>query len=177
MHAQLINDSWTESFLTETGLTMKNIIEGCLLHLWVEKLRVHILFFWTINTYGNHFRRSNENRINEIQSSRVNSKKLSVPAILRLILSYSWVWWERRYPQYRRASATRTLTSRTEVRCLAGWNSSVSHNESECLCFNTRCTNLSSQSTEREKISTSGCHFCRPGRQNYRCLMSLPCND
>ena len=63
MHAQPINDSWKVSFLTETGLLMKN---------WrmpfsskLEKLRVHILFFWTVNTYGNHFPRSNENRFNE----------------------------------------------------------------------------------------------------------------
>ena len=39
------------------------------------------------------------------------------------------------------------------------------HNDSECLCFNSCCTNLSSQSTERKKISSSGCHFRRPGCQ------------
>ena len=35
------------------------------------------------------------------------------------------------------------------------WNASVSHNESECLRFKSRCTNVLSQSTDREKISTS----------------------
>ena len=39
------------------------------------------------------------------------------------------------------------------------WNASVSHNESECLRFNSRCTNVLSQSTDREKMSTSSCHF------------------
>ena len=40
----------------------------------------------------------------------------------------------------------------------------VSLNESECICFNSRWTKLSSQSTEREKISTFGGYFSLPGR-------------
>ena len=43
-------------------------------------------------------------------------------------------------------------------------------NESEYLCSDYRCSNLSSQSTEKEKISTSGCRFGRPGRQRSCCL-------
>ena len=39
--------------------------------------------------------------------------------------------------------------------------------------FNSRRTNLSSQSTEREKISTSSCHFWGRGRRQSRCLRSL----
>ena len=48
--------------------------------------------------------------------------------------------------------------------------------KSECLCFNSHCTNLSSQSTEKEKISTWDCHFWRPGCQSFSCLMhqSIP---
>ena len=48
--------------------------------------------------------------------------------------------------------------------------------KSECLCFNSHCTNLSSQSTEREKISTWDCRFWRPGCQSFSCLMhqSIP---
>ena len=48
--------------------------------------------------------------------------------------------------------------------------------KSECLCFNSHCTNLSSQSTEREKISTWDCRFWRPGCQSFHCLMhqSIP---
>ena len=58
------------------------------------------------------------------------------------------------------------------VRCL-GRGASVSHNESECLCFNSRCTNLSRQSTERGRISTPSCHFWRQGRQHSRFLRPL----
>ena len=36
-----------------------------------------------------------------------------------------------------------------------------------------RCTNFSSQRTEGEKISASGCCFWRTGRQGSRCLRSL----
>ena len=43
-----------------------------------------------------------------------------------------------------------------KVQCRAWWNASVSRNESECLCFNSHCTNLSSQSAEREKRYTCG---------------------
>ena len=39
--------------------------------------------------------------------------------------------------------------------------------------FTFHCGNLMSQSTERQKISTSGFHFWRPGRQRSRCLRSL----
>ena len=48
--------------------------------------------------------------------------------------------------------------------------------KSECLCFNSRCTNLSSQSTEREKISTWDCRFGHPGCHSFCCLMhqSIP---
>ena len=48
--------------------------------------------------------------------------------------------------------------------------------KSECLCFNFHCTNLLSQSTEREKISTWDCRFWRPGCQSFSCLMhqSIP---
>ena len=41
-------------------------------------------------------------------------------------------------------------------------------NESEYLCSDYRCSNFSSQSTEKEKISTSG----HPGRQRSCCLRS-----
>ena len=41
--------------------------------------------------------------------------------------------------------------------------------ESECLCSNSRSTNLYSRSTERKKMSSSGCHFWCPGRQRSRC--------
>ena len=58
----------------------------------------------------------------------------------------------------------------SDVRCLTWWNASVSPNESECLSFNSCYTNLSSQITKREKLSTSGCHLWRPGRQGSRCL-------
>ena len=58
------------------------------------------------------------------------------------------------------------------VRCLAR-GASFSHNESECLCFNSRCTNLSRQSTERGRISTPSCHFWRQGRQHSRFLRPL----
>ena len=48
--------------------------------------------------------------------------------------------------------------------------------KSECLYFNSHCTNLSSQSTEREKISTWDCRCWRPGCQSFSCLMhqSIP---
>ena len=48
--------------------------------------------------------------------------------------------------------------------------------KSECLCFNSRCTNFLSHSTEREKISTWDCRFWRPGCQSFCCLMhqSIP---
>ena len=58
------------------------------------------------------------------------------------------------------------------VRCLAR-GASVWHNESECLCFNSRCTNLSRQSTERGRISTPSCHLWRQGRQHSRFLRPL----
>ena len=60
-----------------------------------------------------------------------------------------------------------------EVWCLTWWNTSVSHNESECLCFNSHCTNLLTKSTEREKRSTSGCYFWHLGHQHSRCLSFL----
>ena len=46
-----------------------------------------------------------------------------------------------------------------EVWCLAWWNTFVSHNESECLCFNSCCTNLLSQISEREKMATRSRFF------------------
>ena len=46
-------------------------------------------------------------------------------------------------------------------------------NASECLCFNSTLTDFSIQSTEKEKMPTSSCHFWRPGRQRSRCLRSL----
>ena len=67
-----------------------------------------------------------------------------------------------------------------EVWCLAWWNTFVSHNESECLCFNSCCTNLLSQISEREKMATRSWFFfslCL-GRQFSHCVrsqMSLPC--
>ena len=39
-------------------------------------------------------------------------------------------------------------------------------------CFNSCCTNLSIQSTKREKISTSHRYFLRLGRERSRCLRS-----
>ena len=65
------------------------------------------------------------------------------------------------------------MNSNPEVRCLDWWNDSVSHNASECLCFNSTLTDLSIQSTEKEKMPTSSCHFWRPRRQRSRCLRSL----
>ena len=59
------------------------------------------------------------------------------------------------------------------ARCLTWWNASVSPNESECLSFNSCYTNLSSQITKREKLSTSSCHLWCPGRQGCRCLRPL----
>ena len=73
----------------------------------------------------------------------------------------------------------RSLPSRRRFSPAAGylwqswWNASVSHNVSECLCLKSRCTNLSSQSSEREKILTSGCHFWRPGHPRSRRLRFL----
>ena len=58
----------------------------------------------------------------------------------------------------------------SDVPCLTWWNASVSPNESEYLSFNSCYANLSSQITKREKLSTSGCHLWRPGRQGSRCL-------
>ena len=49
----------------------------------------------------------------------------------------------------------------------------LTHSESECLCFKSRCTNVPSLNTERERISTSACHFWRPRRQRCRCLRCL----
>ena len=42
--------------------------------------------------------------------------------------------------------------------------------------FNSCCTNLSSQSTKRENISTFGFYFWRPGRQRLLCLRCLISN-
>ena len=39
--------------------------------------------------------------------------------------------------------------------------------------FTFHCRNLKCQTTGRQKISTSGFHFRRPGRQRSRCLRSL----
>ena len=38
-------------------------------------------------------------------------------------------------------------SNRSKIWCLAWWNASVSHNETDCLCFNSHCTNLTGQST------------------------------
>ena len=84
--------------------------------------------------------------------------KLSHWKVLQ-ILRRSFQWCRRNNPEFEISI----------VRCLAR-GASVSHNESECLRFNSRCTNVLSQSTDREKMSTSSCHFWR---QRSRCLRSL----
>ena len=87
--------------------------------------------------------------------------KLSNWEVLQ-ILRRSFQWCRRSNPEFEISI----------VRCLER-GASVSHNESECLCFNSRCTNLSRQSTERGRISAPSCHFWRQRRQHSRFLRPL----
>ena len=57
-----------------------------------------------------------------------------------------------------------------EVWCLTWWNTSVSHNESECLCFNSHCTNLPIHSTGREKKSNFWLPFLTSGTSKFSLL-------
>ena len=81
------------------------------------------------------------------------------------------------YPEFQIWPLKRSWIKQLETWCLAWWNTFVSDIEilSECLCLS-RCTNLSRQSTERVKISTSSCHFWHPGCQHFLWLRSLLCH-
>ena len=112
----------------------------------------NIIFIYLFNLLQNHFLQVNPNPpgcYHQILHSELKQRKVYIPDFINSNQKFD-------------VSLDRTLLTNIT--------------KSECLCFKFRCTNLLSQSTEREKISTWDYCFWRPGCQSFHCLMhqSIP---
>ena len=112
----------------------------------------NIIFIYLFNLLQNHFLQVNPNPpgcYHQILHSELKQRKVYIPDFINSNQKFD-------------VSLDRTLLTNIT--------------KSECLCFNSHCTNLSSQSTEREKISTWDCRFWCSGCQSFCYLMhqSIP---